>query len=65
MQIKSLYDAMAATDNEDLKFVYEELRRSYENNLKDFLWNAVNITERYMGPRPAIIPGIESNETSG
>jgi hypothetical protein len=63
MQIKSLDDAMAATDKEDLIFVYENLRRSSENNLQDFLWSAVNITERYMGPGPVIIPGIESNET--
>ncbi|WP_421909604.1 DUF2202 domain-containing protein [Methanolacinia petrolearia] len=64
MQIKSLDDAMAATDKEDLKFVYENLRRSSENNLQDFLWSAVNITERYMGPGPVTIPGIEANETS-
>ena len=65
MQIMSLDGAMASTDKEDLKFVYENLRRSSENNIQNFLRSVLNMTVSYMGPGPEMIPGPESNGTSG
>lgn len=64
IQVKSLDDAMAATDKDDLKFVYENIRHSSENNIQAFLRNLVNVTA-YLGPGPVIIPEDNLNETTG
>lgn len=61
IQIALLEAAISSTDKPDLVFVYENLLRGSENNLRTFTGNTGNFTP-YLGPGPEIPPEYETDK---